>query len=373
MQPVPMEGDALVKVVEALGRTHLFGDLTDERLHQVAAVTQLQRYESDETIVRQGDPSDGFFLLLSGEGRVHLETSPGADPFELTTLRPPALVGEIGVLLEKPRSASVVAGTRTLALRFERTAFLRLMERVPEFALSVSRGLARRVDDLSRRVPAASAEAESRPLPEPSVVSLLPLPFIDRHRILPIAVDGRVLTLGFVDEPDPRLARLAQRMLPDWKLRIERITPSLFEDALMAWGNAAGTPGRTPGAPSRGREDRDAGPPTPSLAQILRRMVAEGATDLHLVTGARPRWRVGEEAREIAGAPELGRADVLALIDPLLDPDVRRRLNATGNLDEPMPVAGIGWFHLTVRRDDRGVRAVFRLFPAQATPAEQLI
>jgi CRP-like cAMP-binding protein len=64
-----------------------------------------------ETIVNEGDPSDGWFVLLSGKVGVFKHD------FSVAVIdKPGSVIGELGVLLNKPRTATLIAQESTLLL-----------------------------------------------------------------------------------------------------------------------------------------------------------------------------------------------------------------------------------------------------------------
>src|SRR5439155_20163145 len=103
---------------------------------------------------------------------------------EVGKLAPPMTIGEVGILLNEPRTATVVATSTLLALRFEAAAFHRMLEVVPAFGRAVSPGLANRLHQVPSQVPKAEADGEFQRPPR-EVLSMLPVGFMQRHRAVP--------------------------------------------------------------------------------------------------------------------------------------------------------------------------------------------
>jgi CRP/FNR family cyclic AMP-dependent transcriptional regulator len=141
MRPLPMVGGMLDTVVRALSKSDLFGALRPDQLRKVAHRGELLQCADGEQILTAGEPSSGFFVVLSGE--VVVET-PGAA--EVARLGSADVVGEMGVLLKRPRTANVRAEGPTLVLRFDDTVFDAMFERIPGFGLAISRALSRRLE-----------------------------------------------------------------------------------------------------------------------------------------------------------------------------------------------------------------------------------
>lgn len=143
-----MAGGMLETVVRALGKSDLFAALDDEQLRKVAARARMLQASDAEAILTEGDPAEAFFLVLSGEASVR-----GVLDGEVGRIGPADVVGEMGVLLGEPRSATVVADGPMVLLRFEAAVFDAMFERIPGFGMAISRALARRLEAATRQLP----------------------------------------------------------------------------------------------------------------------------------------------------------------------------------------------------------------------------
>lgn len=84
----------------------------------VSACTE-ERYEPGASIIKQGERGDAVFFVLEGEARVFIVRD--GEETELTVLRPPAVIGEMQLLTERPRTAWVraVSEVTVLMIPFE--------------------------------------------------------------------------------------------------------------------------------------------------------------------------------------------------------------------------------------------------------------
>jgi CRP/FNR family transcriptional regulator, cyclic AMP receptor protein len=89
--------------VEALQRVPLFADLNKHEVKQIASLFKERRFSEGETVVRQGSGGAAFFVIESGEATVFV----GGE--EYTTLRPGDYFGEIALIDEGTRMATIVA------------------------------------------------------------------------------------------------------------------------------------------------------------------------------------------------------------------------------------------------------------------------
>lgn len=103
-----------MEIVESLKVNPLFEDIEAKTLAKLAANFRRASFTAGAVITREGDASDSFFVVEEGRVRV----SKSADVVELG---PGAHFGEIGILLEAPRTATVAAATdcRILSLSVE--------------------------------------------------------------------------------------------------------------------------------------------------------------------------------------------------------------------------------------------------------------
>ena len=113
----------------ALGAT-LFADFPREQLQHVAHGLRPQLFSPGDVIVPEGDHGNSLFLIASGSVRVLIMGGHG-QPFDIRRLETGDFFGEVAVLSNRPRTATVVAATPCKALEIERTALESLMKMRP--------------------------------------------------------------------------------------------------------------------------------------------------------------------------------------------------------------------------------------------------
>ena len=96
-------------------------------IERFAAVT----FAFGDVIVREGDPADALFVMLSGRARI-VKRGPDGEEVSLNQLRPGDSFGETALLEEGTRTATVRASSEVEALRLDRTAFAELLAGYPE-------------------------------------------------------------------------------------------------------------------------------------------------------------------------------------------------------------------------------------------------
>lgn len=160
MEITPLEDDLMEWTLALVKRVPLFSGLTKVQSHILMKAAQLVRLESGETLVKQGLPADSFFLILEGTVSVYSERD--SESVRLGTLQAPTSVGEIGLLLDKNRTATVIADTQLQALRFMQPGFIGLFNEVEGFGLAITRAISHRLEDLSARVANVNQQAEGK-------------------------------------------------------------------------------------------------------------------------------------------------------------------------------------------------------------------
>jgi CRP/FNR family transcriptional regulator, cyclic AMP receptor protein len=129
--------------VKALRRAPLFADLSQKELAQLARVTEDIEVDAGRVLIREGDRGDEFFVLMDGTVRVKRK---GKD---LGTRSAPDILGEISIVEQVPRTATVTAETPVRFFVLTSRAFRSLVKESPNVELKVLRTLAQRVRDMS--------------------------------------------------------------------------------------------------------------------------------------------------------------------------------------------------------------------------------
>ncbi len=110
-------------VVALLGTIPSLRFVTPAGLHTLAETTRSEAVEAGQSIIRQGQHSDDVFLILEGTFDVMISHF-GEEPGFIRTLRTGDSFGELGVLYDVPRTATVHCSTTGLVLRIPGEAFL---------------------------------------------------------------------------------------------------------------------------------------------------------------------------------------------------------------------------------------------------------
>ena len=146
----------------ALGVT-LFADFPREQLRHVAHGLRPQLFSPGDVIVTEGDPGNSLFLIVSGSVRILIMGGHG-QPFDIRRLEAGDFFGEVAVLSNRPRTATVVAATPCQALQIEHTALESLLKMRPEARALLEEVCASRVrcqeEEAVRSLPPEAADPE---------------------------------------------------------------------------------------------------------------------------------------------------------------------------------------------------------------------
>jgi hypothetical protein len=135
----------------ALKRVPLFENLNLDQLEAVLRLTRDATFLPDEVIVREGDPGGELFLVLEGSAEAWLDYR-GANPQQLSTMPAGSYFGEMAILDDEPRSATVVARDPARLLALDGDSLKALLREMPEIAFELLRVMTARVRASEQRL-----------------------------------------------------------------------------------------------------------------------------------------------------------------------------------------------------------------------------
>jgi len=113
--------------IAEVAKLPLFSGVSSSRLETALARVHEAPVEAGQVIVRQGDPADRFYMIASGSFVVTQRATPTAPPVVLRHLGANDVFGELGLLRESPRSATVAAESDGVLLELAGKDFLELV------------------------------------------------------------------------------------------------------------------------------------------------------------------------------------------------------------------------------------------------------
>ena len=135
---------SLQEEVDLLRRIPMFTKIEPSRLKLLAFTSERLTFGEGEVLFNQGDPGDAAYIIIRGSAAVIVETTIG--PLVVTTLKENDFVGEIAILCDVPRTATIKAKTELEALCISKDLFFRLVREFPEMAIEIMRVLASRLE-----------------------------------------------------------------------------------------------------------------------------------------------------------------------------------------------------------------------------------
>lgn len=136
---------------ELLNKIPIFEVLNDEEKTELAGHFVLRRYMKNTVIINEGDEASSLYIILSGSVKVFLNDETGKEVV-LTIQDSGEYFGEVSLLDNEPRSASVMTLEDCQFAVLSQQEFIHAISKTPELSLSIIRGLTLRMRALSENV-----------------------------------------------------------------------------------------------------------------------------------------------------------------------------------------------------------------------------
>jgi len=135
---------------ELLRKVPMFSKMESSKLKLLAFTSESLAFDDGESLCRAGDLADCAYVIMSGEVEILGETPDGAEVI-FGVRGANELIGEMAVVTNSPRSASVRALGEVVAMRIMDEALLKLLSENPDIALDVMRQLSERLADTTEK------------------------------------------------------------------------------------------------------------------------------------------------------------------------------------------------------------------------------
>jgi len=110
----------------------------------LAFTSERLKFKSDEELFHQGDIGDSAYIVIGGQADVILSTDRG--DVVVSTVKRNDIVGEVAILCDVPRTASVKAKEDLEVLKISKDLFFRMISEFPQMSVEIMRELAARLD-----------------------------------------------------------------------------------------------------------------------------------------------------------------------------------------------------------------------------------
>ena len=136
---------------DTLARVDLFAGLDKKDLQLLATACQERKYSAGSTLIKQGDTGVGLYVLTSGKVRVTRVNNPDRPEEELDIAGAGSVLGEMALLDDLPRSATVTAIEDVTALLLPVWEFRSTLQSHPDIAIRLLSVLSRRLRKAENR------------------------------------------------------------------------------------------------------------------------------------------------------------------------------------------------------------------------------
>ena len=146
----------LNKEAELLKDLPLFSKVDLAKLKLLAFTSERLTYDDNQIIFNEGDEGDAAYIILSGTAVVSI--AQGSKELELVRINKGGFVGDISLLCDVPRTATITAQNSLTALQIKKDTFFNLIAEFPEIAIEMMRVLASRLDNTNKQLRDANSK-----------------------------------------------------------------------------------------------------------------------------------------------------------------------------------------------------------------------
>lgn len=139
---------SLAEEVDLLKRIPLFANIETSKLKLLAFASERVQYRQGDLLFEQNAVGDSAYIIIDGSAEVLVETPAG--PKVVASLSRDDFVGEIAILCDVPRTATVRAASDLVTLRITKDLFFRMISEFPQMAVEIMRVLAQRLDKTTK-------------------------------------------------------------------------------------------------------------------------------------------------------------------------------------------------------------------------------
>ena len=145
------------KEVEILRQIPLFANIEPVKLKLMAFASERITFKVGQSLFQHGDEGDAAYIIVDGEADVLVDTPSG--PLRVAQVGRNDIVGEIAILCDVPRTATVTVTSELTTLRITKDLFFRMVTDFPEMGVEVMRVLAHRLEQTTAQLRLAQSGA----------------------------------------------------------------------------------------------------------------------------------------------------------------------------------------------------------------------
>lgn len=130
--------------VELLRNIPLFAKIDPPKLKLLAFASERMIFAKDQELFHQGDAGDTAYIIIDGDAEVIVDSPAGE--LVVAQVGKNDIVGEIAILCDVPRTATVKAKSEITTLAISKDLFFQMIAEYPEMAVGIMRELAHRLE-----------------------------------------------------------------------------------------------------------------------------------------------------------------------------------------------------------------------------------
>jgi len=130
--------------IKQLKNSFLFRGLSDSALEAIAKMIREYKLVEDDVLVRRGDSGDSLFMINTGWFKIVTEDAKG-DELIINKTGPGEIIGEMALLDEAPRSATVIATEPAKVFELKKDEFQQILDERPDVSLALIKGVSSRL------------------------------------------------------------------------------------------------------------------------------------------------------------------------------------------------------------------------------------
>ncbi|QWR76516.1 cyclic nucleotide-binding domain-containing protein [Candidatus Magnetomonas plexicatena] len=132
------ETEKYLDLAESLKKVKIFELLDENALESLAYIALTEKYDTGETVLKEGDEADEFFCIVSGSLKITKNThdTEGGSCY-VGSIQANDVFGESCIFDRGRRTANVITETETVLIKFKRTAFINFLKYYPKSSISI--------------------------------------------------------------------------------------------------------------------------------------------------------------------------------------------------------------------------------------------
>ena len=146
---------SLNEEVELLRSIPLFANVEPSKLKLLAFTSERLTFQEGQDLCKQGDVGDAAYVVVDGTADVVIDL-PDGGTLTVAQIGRNAFVGDMAILCDMPRTATITATAKLDTLRISKDLFFRLINEFPTMAVEIMRELARRQDATNQQLTEAN-------------------------------------------------------------------------------------------------------------------------------------------------------------------------------------------------------------------------